>query len=148
MAQQIPSLLHKKTVVQDSGLLMSFAYANSRASQGYMNTQESTLYNEIAMSMIKNIPEETLIIYLDLPVSTLRKRIEERQRTFEIRFHSEDYLQHLDQSIKEIISAQQTKGVKILQYTEDNWCDIVRKRDDQKRLIQDVQTMVGEKGVV
>src|SRR3990167_10732867 len=45
LAEEFEDILKKEIIVQDSGLLMSWAYANSRLRSHYMNENEISLYN-------------------------------------------------------------------------------------------------------
>ncbi len=120
MAKQIETLLATKDVVQDSGLLMSWVYANSRIDAGYMNSKETELYNMLFTSLTQNIPKEHIVIFLNIPVEILKKRIVHRNRDFEIKHHSPTYLDGLAKSLALMVQTVQAQNIPVLEYNEKN----------------------------
>lgn len=117
MAKQIETLLLSKDVVQDSGLLMSWVYANSRLEAGYMNHNETTLYNLLYENLTKNVPRESLVVFLNLPVPVLQQRIKQRQREFELKYHSPTYLDGLQKSLLLLKEMIIHRGIRLFEYT-------------------------------
>lgn len=138
IAKYIDELLKKEIVVQDSGLLMSFVYANSRLAEGHINQYELDLYNSLSTQITKDTPKEDLIIFLDLPVTVLKKRISARGRNFEITQYNDAYLTNLDASLHKLVDQLTTDKRVIVHLDQNNWCDIIKNPQDQKRLINEV----------
>jgi len=131
MALDLENILTKQTVVQDSGLLMSWVYANSRLVAKHMNERETELYNELFDEFTKKTVRENLIIYLNLPIPLLRKRIEKRGRAFEVKYHSEAYLQGLQQSLDKLVERLKKQGIGVIEYQKQNWRDVVNSPSDR-----------------
>lgn len=119
MAKKIEKALESKPVVQDSGLLMSWVYTNSRLAQGHMNQSETVLYNTISDTITKNVPKETAVIYLKESVPLLLERIKTRGRDFEIKHHSELYLKGLEQSLTQMVKLLRKRQIPVLEYSQN-----------------------------
>lgn len=139
IAKKLDILLQEKTVVQDSGLLMSWVYANSRLNAGYMNEKEQEIYTMIFDKLTRTFPQEDLVIYLDLPITILHERIRERGRDFEIRFHTQEYLSGLAKSLKRLVVRLKQKRIPVLNYSEKNWADILQNVTHQHLLTKEVK---------
>lgn len=123
MAKQIESLLESTDVVQDSGLLMSWVYANSRIDAGYMNTNETDLYNMLFSTLTQGTPKENIVIFLNIPVPILKQRILQRNRDFEIKHHSPTYLNGLEKSLLVMKEKIIQQGIKLFEYSETSEVD-------------------------
>lgn len=138
LVKKLDAQLQKKMVVQDSGLLMSWVYANSRRDAGHMNKKEQKIYTMISDKLTTTIPKENLVIYLNLPISILLERIRKRGRNFEIKFHTQQYLAGLDRSLKRLVIRLKRTHTPMLIYTEHTWPDILQNTTHQQTVIKDV----------
>lgn len=138
MAVSLETQLATRPVVQDSGLLMSWVYANSRLNAGTMNKHETELYNELYETLAAKTPTEDLVLFLNLPVDTLLSRIQARGREFEVKHHSREYLEGLQDTLQTLTGELRARHRQVLELNEANWCDIVRKKEDRERLVQNV----------
>jgi deoxyguanosine kinase len=135
------SVLPTKPIVQDSGILMSWVYANSRISLKQMNENEIDLYNQMFQVLTSNLPKESLVIYISLPIETLKKRIKIRNREFEVKYFTDEYLRNIELSIQQLITNIQ-KQTNVLTISESNWYDIVNNTQDQQRLLTDITKLL------
>lgn len=138
LTEQLQTKLHTRSVIQDSGLLMSWVYANSRLNQGYMNRKEQEIYTMVSDKLTTKIPQESLIIYLDLPIQTLLKRIRKRGRNFEIKFHTQLYLSALETSLKRLVIRLKQSRTPVLIYSEHNWPNVLCNTTHQQMLTKEV----------
>ena len=125
----------EKAIVQDSGIPMSWVYANSRIKSGYMKRDEFNLYNSLFTKLTNNLPKEDLIIYLNVKTSVLLDRIKKRSRSFEIENYTPEYIAGLSESLEEYV-LRLKKDRKVLTLGESNWCDIIKNQKDRDRLMQ------------
>lgn len=103
MARETLELVRKTDVVVDSGVYMSFVYAHSRLKSGYFTKDEWKLYSEYYDELTQGLRLADMVVYLKAPIKTLRERIMIRGREFEVKGHSEEYLQCLDESLEELV---------------------------------------------
>ncbi|MBI2405032.1 deoxynucleoside kinase [Candidatus Gottesmanbacteria bacterium] len=142
MAQELEKILTKQAVVQDSGLLMSWVYANSRLAAKHMNEQEMELYNELFEKCTKTTVRENLVINLKLPVPLLLERINDRGREFEMKYFTPQYLEGIQRSLDTLIVRLKSQGQKVLEYTHVNGHDVINSSKNQKDVVQKVRRLV------
>lgn len=118
LAKQIPQKLLENSVVQDSGLLMSWVYANSRLDAGSMTKDEMSLYDNLFTQLTTGLPKEDLVIYLHLPISQLLSNIKKRGREFEIKHHTEEYLIGIQKSLDKIVSHLRELSISVVEFNE------------------------------
>lgn len=118
MAKDIETVLPSRAVVQDSGLPMSWVYANSRLDSGHMNRNEAELYNMLYTSLTANTPTEDILVYLNMPVPVLQERIKLRNRDFELKYHSPTYLDELAKSLGQQVERMKRSGISVLEYRQ------------------------------
>lgn len=133
----------RKEIVQDSGLLMSWAYANSRLRSGYMNKNEMSLYNMLFLKLTNSLPKENLVIYLNLPIPVLLERIKKRGRSFELEFYTPEYLDRVSKSLDDLIKKIQER-TSVLMFNNDNWYDIISSKEDRDGLLKKVRTEINK----
>lgn len=134
MAREIPKVLKKNHVVVDSGLPMSFVYAHSRLGSGYFTDDEWELYKCLHDELTKSIRLPDMVVHLSGPIDFLRKRIEERGREFEVKFHTLEYLSSLEESLELVVGELRKKGVNVLEYRSDK-VDFVGDKEQLKKII-------------
>lgn len=138
LAEGFAESLNKEIVVQDSGLLMSWVYADSRLRSLYMDENEMSLYNILFLRLTNTLPKENLVVYLRLPASILLERIRKRARDFELQFHTPEYLNNISKSLDDLIKKIQKK-TNVLIFDKENWCDIISIEEDRERLLNRVK---------
>ncbi len=136
-AQQVPAFLQKGPVVQDSGLLMTWVYANSRIASGHMTHNEMDLYNMLYEKLTHDLPKESLVIYLNLPIPLLRQRIKTRGREFEIKYHTPRYLRTLQSTLDMLMRRLKNQKTTILELSDVN---MLKSSKSKQRIL----TMVGQ----
>lgn len=137
------SILKTQPVVQDSGILMSWAYSNSRLNLKHMNKQETDLYNELFETLTQSLPQESLIIYLTLPIPELKKRIVERNRSFEVEHFTDEYLLNLESSLSTLVN-KLPSHLPVFTIAQSNWYEIIDNPKEQKRLLRDLKKYISE----
>lgn len=138
LAEEFSDTLKKEIIVQDSGLLMSWAYANSRLRSLYMNENEISLYNMLFLRLTNTLPKENIVIYLRLPSPILLERIKKRARDFELQFHTPEYLSNISKSLDDLVEKIQER-TNVLIFDKENWCDIISVKEDRERLLNRVK---------
>lgn len=139
MARGLEKILTRKAVVQDSGLLMTWVYANSRLKVKHMNQHETDLYNKLFDKFTMTTIPEDLVIYLHLPIPLLKERIVKRGRTFEMKYHSEEYLQGLQYSLDTLLAKLARRQIKVVEYEERNWPDITDKKSNTALFVTEIK---------
>ena len=77
--------LKKKHLVIDSGILMSYVYGSAHAhGEQTMSEEEWKLFEECFNEWFSQVSQPDLVIFLDAPFETLRGRIEQRNRGYEV----------------------------------------------------------------
>jgi len=100
MAKKFPLYLKKKHVVVDSGIPMSWIYANSRLNNGYYNQHEWSLYQRYYEELTSHLFPSDIIVNIEINEKTAFERIRKRNRLFEIRYFTPSYLKGLKRSIQ------------------------------------------------
>lgn len=109
LAKKYPQYLLKKNVVVDSGIPMSWVYANSRLKSGFFTRDEWNLYKNYYRVATANIRPPDIVIFLKAKVPFLMERIRKRGRSFEIKYFDQKYLASLEQSIEGFMKIQDRK---------------------------------------
>lgn len=134
--------LKQNTIVQDSGIPMSWIYANSRVHASHVNEHESDIYNTLFSELTTNLPQEDLIIYLNLPTEKLLQRIKKRARDYELKFFTEEYLENLQKSLTVYIKTLKKEKRNVLEFNETNWCDVVENKEEQEKFLHLVKNIL------
>lgn len=103
IAEKYPKLLKKNNVIIDSGLPMSWIYANSRIYKNYYNNDQWLLYKSFFEKLTINTMFPDVIVFLNSDISLLMQRIKQRNREFEVKYFTHEYLNDLQKSILEFI---------------------------------------------
>lgn len=102
--------LRTSHLIIDSGLLMSYAYALAHLDNRSMSEEEFALYDSLFDLLCEGIKLPDLVVFLHAPTTVLRKRIEERNRVFEVQNYFE-YLTSVNSATEKMI--QKIKGMEI-----------------------------------
>jgi deoxyadenosine/deoxycytidine kinase len=95
---------HPGTVVQDRTIYEDAEiFATNLHRIGYMNKDEFGTYKDLYSTMLDAIKPPDIMVYLECPLRTLKKRIEKRGRAME-KSVSDDYLRRLGKLYKSWIS--------------------------------------------
>lgn len=85
-----------KPTVVDSGIAMSWVYANSRQFNQTMTNNEWQLYQELYATLTHQLSIPQTYIFLQTSVDHLLERMTKRGRAFELKHHSREYLESLN----------------------------------------------------
>lgn len=135
IAKELERKLLSTSVIQDSGIPMSWVYSHSRLKSKHMNKKEIDLYDELFAQFCSNLAQEDILIYLHFPLQTLMNRIKQRGRDFELQYFTRTYLRGLEESLRQYVQKKRASGSKVLEYTQENGDtkDITR---DIRRILQ------------
>jgi deoxyadenosine/deoxycytidine kinase len=82
---------HTHNVVIDSGVWMSYVYAQSHHQMGWLSDDEWKLFEELFDHLTASLPKPDRVVFLEAPFETLWERIKQRNRAFE----QDGYLEYL-----------------------------------------------------
>jgi deoxyadenosine/deoxycytidine kinase len=118
---KVPQMLSKKSVIVDSGLIMSYVYAHSRLEAGFYTEDEWKLYQALFADLTKalNLPPSSIVIYLQSDVELLLQRIKERGRDFEQTSHTREYLTGLHNSLEYVVKELKKQNIHLITVPAD-----------------------------
>lgn len=136
MAEKYADLLKHNYVVVDSGIPMSWIYANTRLKQKFYSLHELRLYEKCFNNITSNLINSDVIINLEAEVPFLFESIKKRNRRFEIRYYNVDYLKEIDNSIKKYLTLFKKKS-KIINIKRPE-TDLLYNHDSLMKLIEKI----------
>ncbi len=110
MARKYSDLLKQSYVVVDSGIPMSWVFANSRLKQGYYTSDEWKFYQAYHNDMTLGLINSDIIIHLNVDESLLLESMKKRNREFEMLYYNTEYLRALNGSIRKYIGLAENKS--------------------------------------
>ncbi len=129
-------ILVKKSVVQDTPVQQdALSYAKALHVQGHMDDAEWRLYQKIYRSFEPYFPKPDLIVYLDVSLPVLEKRIASRGRSYEQEIPS-SYLELLDMLNERWLA--ENKAIRVLRINTDN-LNLVRNEKAKEGFITQVK---------
>ncbi|XP_034239266.1 NADH dehydrogenase [ubiquinone] 1 alpha subcomplex subunit 10, mitochondrial [Thrips palmi] len=138
--QYIDALAHLlntgQGVVLDRSIYSDFVFMEAMYESGYMTKQIKAYYEEQYKSMKIMLKQPHLVIYLDVPVSIVQKRIKERNRDWEVNSSvlTEKYLGAIDRVYKEKFLKEMSLKSEVLVYDWSNFGDVEVVVEDIERL--------------
>lgn len=135
---QIPKLLEKKSVVQDTLLQQDvFSYGKAQHTLGNMDDAEWRLFMKIYNSFVPYFPKPNLLIYLETSLPVVQKRIESRGRGYEQKI-PQSYLELLDMLNHKWLG--ENKSIPVLTIETDG-LNVVRSKKAQEELVKKVRAL-------
>lgn len=138
--QYIDALAHLfntgQGVVLDRSLYSDFVFAEAMFEAGYMSKQIKNYYEEQLTSIKIMLKRPHLVIYLDVPVNIVQKRIKERNRDWEVNSPvlTEKYLSTIDRCYKQKFLKEMSVHSEVLVYDWSNFGDVDVVVEDIERL--------------
>lgn len=120
LAKQTEQILESVSVVVDSGIQMSYVYAQSRVQAGFLTYDEWKLYQEMYEELTKDLRMPDLIVYLTGSLELVQNRVEKRGREFELKYHTQEYLRGIQKSLDTSVEEWKTSGLEILDLSAEN----------------------------
>jgi deoxyadenosine/deoxycytidine kinase len=117
---EVVSSLKKNPIILDQGFHMpSYMYTNNRLKQGHMTKEEWNFINGLFEVLTKEAPVPNAIIFLDVPIQELTRRMNGRGRKGKReheKLYTGEYLKQLNIGLLEYISQMKKEGKSILTY--------------------------------
>ncbi|NWI11642.1 NDUAA dehydrogenase, partial [Crypturellus soui] len=125
-------------VVLERSPYSDFVFLDAMFKEGYIHKRCLAHYKEIKEPSICEFLPPHLVIYIDVPVSEVQKKIQEKGETYEKKV-STAYLQHIEDSYKKTFLPEISETSEILQYTS-------AEIEDVEKVIEDIEYLKFEKG--
>jgi len=133
---EIPSLLEKKSVMQDTLLAQDvFSYCKAQHTLGNMDDAEWKLYMKIYNSFVPYFPKPNLLVYLETSMPVVVERIASRGRGYEKQIPL-SYLELLDMLNHRWLA--ENKSIPLL-VVETDGLNIPRSKAAQQILVEKVK---------
>ena len=125
----------KETVVQDRTIFEDAEiFCTNLFKSGYLTKRDYRTYMDIYRTMVDSIRPPAVLIYLDCPIRTLKKRISKRGRQME-RSLPDSYLKNLDKLYKKwIIRYSLSPVIKVSTERYDYMDDFITRQHIEKEL--------------
>ncbi|KAJ7305329.1 hypothetical protein JRQ81_011249 [Phrynocephalus forsythii] len=125
-------------VVLERSPFSDFVFLEAMHRQGYIRKECVEHYNKIKEYSIYRLLPPHLIFYIDVPVSEVLKRIEEKGEPYE-KLVSPAYLQSIEDVYKNTFLPQMSEECDVLQYTAS-------EAEDIERVLEEIDLVKFEKG--
>jgi deoxyadenosine/deoxycytidine kinase len=137
-----PGGKHDKTIIVDSGLLMSWVYTYSHLLVKNIDMQEWELYQKLYENLAKDYLEKSCVIRLKYSMPTLMSRLKKRARDYELKFYTEEYLEQIEQGLVALQKKLEENGRKVITIDESEVPDFELNPADADRLVALVKDQV------
>ncbi|XP_074857882.1 NADH dehydrogenase [ubiquinone] 1 alpha subcomplex subunit 10, mitochondrial [Carettochelys insculpta] len=127
-----------KGVVMERSVYSDFVFMEAMFRQEYIHKRCVNHYNEIKGLSISEFQPPHLVIYIDVPVSEVQKRIQEKGKPYEKKV-SPAYLQSIEDIYKKSFLPEISQTSEVLQYT-------AREAEDIEKVIEDIEYLKFDKG--
>ncbi|XP_044888935.1 NADH dehydrogenase [ubiquinone] 1 alpha subcomplex subunit 10, mitochondrial isoform X3 [Mauremys mutica] len=125
-------------VVMERSIYSDFVFMEAMFQQGYIHKRCVDHYNDVkGISICEFLPPH-LAIYIDVPVSEIQKRIQEKGKPYEKKV-SPAYLQNIEDVYKKSFLPQISETSEVLQYTAS-------EAQDVEKVIEDIEYLKFDKG--
>ncbi|XP_069716783.1 NADH dehydrogenase [ubiquinone] 1 alpha subcomplex subunit 10, mitochondrial [Phaenicophaeus curvirostris] len=125
-------------VVLERSPYSDFVFLDAMFKQGYIHKRCLDHYKEIKEISISEFLPPHLVIYIDVPVPDVQKRIQEKGEPYEKKV-SPSYLQHIEDAYKKTFLPEISESSEILQYT-------ATEAEDVEKVIEDIEYLKFDKG--
>ncbi|KFV50654.1 hypothetical protein N341_07363, partial [Tyto alba] len=125
-------------VVMERSPYSDFVFLDAMFKQGYIHKRCLDHYNEVKDISICEFLPPHLVIYLDVPVPEVQKRIQEKGEPYEKKV-SPLYLQNIEDAYKQTFLPEISKTSEVLQYTAAD-------TEDVEKVIEDIEYLKFDKG--
>lgn len=125
-----------KTVVIDSGLLMSWVYTFTHYTAGRLTKAEWDFFCELYDSQAACLLDNSMIIFMNYSIPTLLKRIAKRGREYELEYYSRAFLEELQQGLEALVKTLKSRGLTVREIKEEHVPDFVEMEQGEQSLIR------------
>ncbi|KAL7981285.1 hypothetical protein Chor_002181 [Crotalus horridus] len=137
LAQQVAEILGQGVVLERSPY-SDFVFLEAMSKQNYIHPRCVKHYYTMKHLSICEILPPHLVLYIDVPVSEVKKRIDKIGEPYEKNV-STAYLQSIEDTYKKSFLPQMSETSEILQYTAS-------ELDSMERIIEDIEMLKFDKG--
>uniref|UniRef100_A0A8B9V936 NADH dehydrogenase [ubiquinone] 1 alpha subcomplex subunit 10, mitochondrial n=1 Tax=Anas zonorhyncha TaxID=75864 RepID=A0A8B9V936_9AVES len=125
-------------VVLERSPYSDFVFLDAMFKQGYIHKRCLAHYKEIKEIGISEFLPPHLVIYLDVPVPEVQKRLQEKGEPYE-RKVSPQYLQNIEDAYKKTFLPEISETSEVLQYTASD-------AEDVEKVVEDIEYLKFNKG--
>uniref|UniRef100_A0A8B9DHZ4 NADH dehydrogenase [ubiquinone] 1 alpha subcomplex subunit 10, mitochondrial n=1 Tax=Anser cygnoides TaxID=8845 RepID=A0A8B9DHZ4_ANSCY len=125
-------------VVMERSPYSDFVFLDAMFKQGYIHKRCLAHYKEIKEMSISEFLPPHLVIYLDVPVPEVQKRLQEKGEPYE-RKVSPLYLQSIEDAYKKTFLPEISETSEVLQYTAS-------EAEDVEKVVEDIEYLKFDKG--
>lgn len=126
----------EKTIIVDSGLLMSWVYTHSHLLVGNISLEEWNFYEKLYDQFANGYMTNSCVVRLKYSIDTLMNRLKKRGRDYELEYYTREYLEQLEEGLVALEKKLQQLGAKIIVIDEEEVADFENNPADEKKLIQ------------
>nr|XP_005574865.1 PREDICTED: NADH dehydrogenase [ubiquinone] 1 alpha subcomplex subunit 10, mitochondrial isoform X2 [Macaca fascicularis] len=125
-------------VVLERSIFSDFVFLEAMYNQGFIRKQCVDHYNEVKnITACEYLPPH-LVVYIDVPVPEVQRRIQKKGDPHEMKISSA-YLQDIENAYKKTFLPEMSQKCEILQYS-------AREAEDSTRVVEDIEYLKFEKG--
>ncbi|XP_058696077.1 NADH dehydrogenase [ubiquinone] 1 alpha subcomplex subunit 10, mitochondrial [Poecile atricapillus] len=125
-------------VVLERSPYSDFVFLDAMLKQGYVHKRCLDHYKEVKEISISELLPPHLVIYVDMPVPEVQKRIQEKGKPYEKKV-SPSYLQSIEDAYKKTFLPEISESSEVLQYT-------AAAAEDVEKVIEDIEYLKFDKG--
>ncbi|XP_059331733.1 NADH dehydrogenase [ubiquinone] 1 alpha subcomplex subunit 10, mitochondrial [Ammospiza nelsoni] len=125
-------------VVLERSPYSDFVFLEAMLKQGYVHKRCLDHYKEVKEISISEFLPPHLVIYVDVPVPDVQKRIQEKGKPYEKKV-SPSYLQSIEDAYKKTFLPAMSESCEVLQYTAS-------AAEDVEKVIEDIEYLKFDKG--
>ncbi|NXI32507.1 NDUAA dehydrogenase, partial [Sterrhoptilus dennistouni] len=125
-------------VVLERSPYSDFVFLDAMLKQGYVHKRCLDHYKEVKEISICEFLPPHLVIYVDMPVSEVQKKIQEKGKPYEKKV-SPSYLQSIEDAYKRTFLPEISESSEVLQYT-------ATAAEDVEKVIEDIEYLKFDKG--
>ncbi|KAF4793682.1 NADH dehydrogenase [ubiquinone] 1 alpha subcomplex subunit 10, mitochondrial [Turdus rufiventris] len=125
-------------VVLERSPYSDFVFLDAMLKQGYVHRRCLDHYNEIKEISISELLPPHLVIYVDMPVPEVQKKIQEKGKPYEKKV-SPSYLQSIEDAYKKTFLPEISESSEVLQYS-------ATAAEDVEKVIEDIEYLKFDKG--
>uniref|UniRef100_A0A7I2V327 NADH dehydrogenase [ubiquinone] 1 alpha subcomplex subunit 10, mitochondrial n=3 Tax=Homo sapiens TaxID=9606 RepID=A0A7I2V327_HUMAN len=125
-------------VVLERSIFSDFVFLEAMYNQGFIRKQCVDHYNEVKSVTICDYLPPHLVIYIDVPVPEVQRRIQKKGDPHEMKITSA-YLQDIENAYKKTFLPEMSEKCEVLQYS-------AREAQDSKKVVEDIEYLKFDKG--
>ncbi|XP_054333605.1 NADH dehydrogenase [ubiquinone] 1 alpha subcomplex subunit 10, mitochondrial isoform X2 [Pongo pygmaeus] len=125
-------------VVLERSIFSDFVFLDATYNQGFIRKQCVDHYNEVKSVTICDYLPPHLVIYIDVPVPEVQRRIQKKGDPHEMKITSA-YLQDIENAYKKTFLPEMSEKCEVLQYS-------AREAQDSKKVVEDIEYLKFDKG--